>query len=334
MSAAERASQLTRQMLAYSGRGKFISRPVSPGREAREIASLIRASIPRNVKIVFDVTDTPTVDADKGQLQQLLMNLVINAAEATSPAGGEVRISTHTEHFTAPVGGFYPAEELHAGDYVVIEIEDNGAGMNEATKARIFDPFFTTKFTGRGLGLAAVLGIVRGHRGGIKVDSAPGAGTTFRIYLPLSAADAEAGDEGGETDAAPSGSGTILVIDDEDTVRNVARIALERCGYQVLAAEDGQNGMNLFAKNPEDISLILLDMAMPGLSGEETLRRIRELRAGIPVVVSSGFSEFDARARFGDSITAFLQKPYTARQLGAIVVSILEPRSSSAASLP
>ncbi|HWD98587.1 MAG TPA: response regulator [Bryobacteraceae bacterium] len=333
MSAAERASQLTRQMLAYSGRGKFISRPISPGREAREIASLIRASIPRNVKIVFDVTETPTIDADKGQLQQLLMNLVINGAEAIGPGGGEVQISTHTERFAVPVGGFYPAEELRAGDYVVIEIKDDGAGMNEETKARIFDPFFTTKFTGRGLGLAAVLGIVRGHRGGIKVDSAPGGGTTFRIYIPVSTAEAGGDDDAGAIHAAPSGSGTILVIDDEDTVRNVARIVLERCGYRVLAAEDGQNGMDLFAKNSEEISLILLDMAMPGISGEETLRRIRELRPGAHVVVSSGFSESEARTRFGDSISAFLQKPYTARQLGAIVVSILEPRASSAVSL-
>jgi PAS domain S-box-containing protein len=334
MSAAERASQLTRQMLAYSGRGKFISRPVSPGREAREIASLIRASIPRNVKIVFDVMETPTIDADKGQLQQLLMNLVINGAEAIGSAGGEVRISTHTEQFATPVGGFYPAEDLHPGDYVVIEIKDNGAGMNEATKARIFDPFFTTKFTGRGLGLAAVLGIVRGHRGGIKVDSIPGVGTTFRIYIPVSATDAEGNEDAGDFRPTPSGFGTILIIDDEDTVRNVARIVLERYGYRVLAAEDGQNGMNLFAKSPDDVSLILLDMAMPGISGEETLRRIRELKSGTPVVVSSGFSESDARARFGDSISAFLQKPYTARQLGALVISILAPRASSAASLP
>jgi len=327
MSAAERASQLTRQMLAYSGRGKFISRPVSPGREAQEITSLIRASIPKNVRVVFNLTDTPTVDADKGQLQQLLMNLVINGAEAIGPDGGEVRISTRTERFDAPVSGFYPAEELCPGDYVVIEIQDNGHGMTETTRARIFDPFFTTKFTGRGLGLAAVLGIVRGHRGGIKVDSNPGLGTTFRIYLPVSASGTAVDNDCNEF--TPSGSGTILVIDDEETVRNVARIALERCGYKVLAAADGQKGLDLFERNPEEISLILLDMAMPGLSGEETLKRIQAIRPDTPVVVSSGFSETDARAKFGGAISAFLQKPYTAKQLGAAIGAILRGTAAS-----
>lgn len=328
MSAAERASQLTRQMLAYSGRGKFVSRPVSPGREAQEITSLIRASIPKNVRIIFDLTDTPTVDADKGQLQQLLMNLVINGAEAIGPNGGEVRISTRTEHFDTAVSGFYPAEELRAGDYVVIEIEDNGHGMNETTRTRIFDPFFTTKFTGRGLGLAAVLGIVRGHRGGVKVDSIPDVGTTFRIYLPVSTSDAGADDDPSR-EVAEFGSGTILVIDDEETVRNVAKIALERCGYKVLAAEDGQKGLDIFEQAPDAISLILLDMAMPGLSGEDTLKRIHAIRPDTPVVVSSGFSETDARAKFPDSITAFLQKPYTARQLGAEIMSILRGAAAS-----
>jgi CheY-like chemotaxis protein len=256
------------------------------------------------------------------------MNLVINGAEAIGPNGGEVRISTRTEHLDSAISGFYPAEELQAGDYVVIEIEDNGHGMSETTKARIFDPFFTTKFTGRGLGLAAVLGIVRGHRGGIKVDSVPGRGTTFRIYLPASVSEISLDDDRA-MESPESGSGTILVIDDEETVRNVARIALERCGYQVLAAEDGQKGVHLFEANPEAISLVLLDMAMPGISGEETLKRIRAIRPDTPVVVSSGFSETDARAKFGDGISAFLQKPYTAKQLGAEIVSILRGAAAS-----
>jgi CheY-like chemotaxis protein len=173
-----------------------------------------------------------------------------------------------------------------------------------------------------------VLGIVRGHRGGIKVDSVPGVGTTFRIYLPVSAAEAGPADTPFQ-DSPGFGSGTILVIDDEETVRNVARIALERCGYEVLTAEDGQKGVDLFDQNPETISLILLDMAMPGLSGEETLKRIRETRADTPVVVSSGFSETDARAKFGDGISAFLQKPYTAKQLGSEIVSILRGAAAS-----
>jgi two-component system cell cycle sensor histidine kinase/response regulator CckA len=136
-------------------------------------------------------------------------------------------------------------------------------------------------------------------------------------------------DDGPFTDLPQFGSGTILVIDDEETVRNVARIALERCGYEVIAAEDGQKGVDLFAQTPDAISLILLDMAMPGLSGEETLRRIRAIRPDTPVVVSSGFGESDARSKFGDGISAFLQKPYTAKQLGAEIVSILRGAAAS-----
>lgn len=325
LNAAERAADLTRQMLAYSGRGKFVSVPISAGREAEEITSLIRASIPRNVRVVFDVADTPLIEADKGQLQQLLMNLVINAAEAIGPAGGEVRIGTRAQCFTTAVGGFYPAEELRPGEYVVIEVEDNGHGMNEATKARIFDPFFTTKFTGRGLGLAAVLGIVRGHRGGIRVDSMPGAGTTFRVYLPVAANQSKSSPRPDEMTSA-DGSGTVLIIDDEPAVRNVAKIALERCGYRTIVAEDGIRGLESFRDDPDSISLVLLDIAMPGLSGEETLQRIRAIRPDTSVLVSSGFSEADARARFGDLVHGVLQKPYTASQLGSAVGAILKHR--------
>ena len=165
VSAAERAAQLTRQMLAYSGRGKFVTRKMIVGNEAREIAALVRASIPKHVRVHFELDENePPIDADKSQIQQLLMNLIINAAEAISPEGGNVRIATDRVRLEKTTSGFYPGEELPAGEYVVLAIRDDGQGMTEETRARIFDPFFTTKFTGRGLGLAAALGIVRGHQ--------------------------------------------------------------------------------------------------------------------------------------------------------------------------
>jgi PAS domain S-box-containing protein len=329
--AAERAAELTRQMLAYSGRGKFVTTRLRVGEEASEIAALLRAAIPRHVQVTFDLADDePRISADKSQIQQLLMNLIINASEAIPPEGGFVKISTRRERMESRTVGFYPAEELPAGEYLVLEVRDNGHGMSEETRVRIFDPFFTTKFTGRGLGLAAVLGIVRGHRGGITVESAPGAGTTFRICFPLTGAAAET-KESAPVEHPPEPvdesepKGTILIVDDENIVRNVARTCLERYGYNVLMAEDGQQAMDVFSANPDSVSLVLLDMEMPGMGGAETLRRMRSLRPEVTVIASSGYSEAEAMEQFGDGLAGFLQKPYPVKQLAAKVHSLLQP---------
>jgi len=329
--AAERAAELTRQMLAYSGRGKFVTTQIRVGEEAGEIAALLRAAIPRHVQVIFDLVENePRISADKSQIQQLLMNLIINASEAIGPEGGFVKISTRSERMECRTFGFYPAEDLPAGEYLILEVRDNGHGMTEETRARIFDPFFTTKFTGRGLGLAAVLGIVRGHRGGITVESALGAGTTFRICFPLSGVASEAkASKTVEQPPAQAGEsaskGTILVVDDEHIVRNVARTCLERYGYNVLMAEDGQQAMDVFAANPESFSLVLLDMEMPGMGGAETLKRMRSLHPEVTVIASSGYSEAEAVEQFGNGLAGFLQKPYPVKQLAAKVHAVLEP---------
>lgn len=329
--AAERAAELTRQMLAYSGRGKFLTTQLRVGDEASEIAALLRAAIPRHVQVSFDLApNEPRISADKSQIQQLLMNLIINAAEAIGPEGGFVNISTRRERMEMRTFGFYPAEDLPAGDYLLLEVRDNGHGMTEETRARIFDPFFTTKFTGRGLGLAAALGIVRGHRGGITVESAPGAGTTFRICFPLSHVSAETAgiEKGAQAFTAgerAASKGTILVVDDENIVRDVARNCLERYGYNVLTAEDGQQALDLFSANPESFSLVLLDMEMPGMGGADTLKRMRCLRPEITVIASSGYSEAEAVEHFGQGLAGFLQKPYPVKQLAAKVHALLEP---------
>jgi CheY-like chemotaxis protein len=256
------------------------------------------------------------------------MNLIINAAEAISPEGGNVRISTDRVRLEKTTFGFYPGEELPAGDYVALAIRDDGHGMTEETRARIFDPFFTTKFTGRGLGLAAALGIVRGHRSGITVESAAGVGTTFRIYFPVGtypgAVQAEPA-SAVEGPVAYAGHGTVLVVDDEEIVRNVARHALERFGYRVLLAEDGQQAMDIFASDRDSVGLVLLDMEMPGMGGVETLKRLRQMHPGVMVVASSGYSESDAMAQFGPGLAGFLQKPYPARDLAAKVHAVLHP---------
>ncbi len=326
--AGERAAQLTRQMLAYSGRGKFVTCEIIVGEELREIAALVRASIPKHVQFRFDLSaNEPAIEGDRSQIQQLLMNLVINGAEAIGPEGGFVRISTRREFLEQTTGGFYPAEDLPAGIYLVTEVQDNGHGMTQETLARIFDPFFTTKFTGRGLGLAAALGIVRGHRGGIVVNSTPGIGTTFRIFLPVCVNGTRRAEEEEPAPAVIEGRGNILVVDDEEIVRNVARSALERHGYTVRLAESGEKAIDIFHSDPDSISLVLLDLEMPGIGGAETLRRIRALSPEATVVASSGYSQARAIEQFGQGLADFLQKPYGVRQLVAKVHSLLAQRN-------
>jgi CheY-like chemotaxis protein len=215
---------------------------------------------------------------------------------------------------------------------VVIEVQDNGSGMTRETMAHIFDPFYTTKFTGRGLGLAAAQGIVRGHRGAIKAYSELGLGSTFRVYLPVAAAKAAEQPEPPTADLA--GTGTVLVIDDEEAVRNTARNTLEFYGYQVLEAENGERGVEIFRQNRPHISLVLLDLTMPVMGGEETLRRIREMSSRVPVILSSGFNESEALRRFGSAnLSGFLQKPYTSAKLAEKARRVMPDVAASAPAL-
>jgi PAS domain S-box-containing protein len=317
--AAERAAKLTQQMLAYSGKGRFVVEPVDVSRYIREIAALMNASIPKHVELNLQLAQgLPPVEADAAQLQQLVMNLLLNGAEAIPSEGGRLTVVTKVESLDRQqIRSLRGAEDLAPGRYVVIEVQDTGCGMDEETLPRIFDPFFTTKFTGRGLGLSAVQGIVRGHKGAIKVYSAPGVGTTFRVWLPAAAAGARA--------AAPveppplpaaRASGRILVVDDEEIVRKTAKAALERLGYDVVLACDGQEAVHVFRVIAPSVSLVLLDMTMPGIGGEETMRLLREVRPDIPIVLSTGFSEAEALRRFGNqNLAGFLQKPYSVRTL-------------------
>ena len=245
------------------------------------------------------------------------MNLVINGAEAIGDHVGLVVCSTGAqrvdEAYLRTLG--IEAAGLAPGAYVTLEVHDSGCGMDEATLSRNFDPFFTTKFTGRGLGLAAVLGIVRGHRGALKVYSSPGKGSTFKLLFP--ALDHEM--------SLPSaddlyrdlvGTGTVLVVDDEGSVRSTARSTLERYGYRVLEAADGREALEIFRQKADEISLVLLDLTMPYMNGEEVLRELKVIRPSVQVLLSSGFNEVDAVRRFtGKDLAGFLQKPYTSSVL-------------------
>jgi CheY-like chemotaxis protein len=266
------------------------------------------------------------VEADAAQMQQLIMNLVINGAEAIGPAQGFTEVATSTqavalgETFNSVMG-----DRIPPGDYVVLAVTDNGRGMDAATRARIFDPFFTTKFTGRGLGLAAVLGIVKGHGGGIQVDSTPGKGTTFRVFLAASQATAEAESQPAVLPGSPSvpAFGKVLVADDEEVVLRVAKAVLEREGYQVLLARNGAEAVEALRGQPAEIGIILLDMTMPVMTGEEALPKLKAIRKDVRVIASSGYNEIEALRRFGGSIQGFLQKPYTAKQLNDKVKAAL-----------
>jgi two-component system cell cycle sensor histidine kinase/response regulator CckA len=315
--AVERAADLTRQMLAYSGRGHFVIRPTDVNVLARENLPLLEVAVPKAVRLEAQLApDLPLVDADVGQVQQVLMNLVINAAEAIGERGGTVTLSTGVREVTAADHHLWRAsgQPLAPGPYVVLEVRDDGPGMDAETVDRIFEPFFTTKFTGRGLGLAAVLGVVRGHRGALSVESAPGRGTVFRI---LFAPSAHRSLETAAAAAPPERRGvTVLLVDDEEVVRDMVGEVLEQEGLAVVRAEDGAKGVALFREMRDRIDVVLLDLSMPGLSGEETYRRLRAIEPGVRVILSSGYDQHEAKGRFGASRPAgFIQKPYRPQEL-------------------
>jgi PAS domain S-box-containing protein len=328
--ATERAANLTRQLLAYSGKGKYVIEPLDISGLCHDMIVLVKASVPKNVHVRLKLApDLPPVIADATQLQQLVMNLLINAAEAVGDQPGVVDVATAERQVddayiaATPLSG----QGVTADNYVLLEVRDNGCGMDAATVAKIFDPFFTTKFTGRGLGLSAALGIVRSHKGLIRVESSPGEGSVFTILLPA-AKDRTVLPSAPEISADLRGEGVILLVDDEEAVRSMSAMALQRLGYRVITAADGAIALKIYARAASKIALVILDLSMPSMSGEECLRQLREIRPDAPILLSSGYSEADAMARIQDSgAIAFLQKPYTTRSLGDSVKTAITGRT-------
>ncbi|MCC6858049.1 MAG: PAS domain S-box protein [Bryobacterales bacterium] len=326
LKASERAADLTRQLLAYAGRGRFIVQAVDVSETVRSLAELLYASVSKKVCLEQVLTSgLPCVEADPGQIQQIVMNLVLNAAEAIPEnRPGMVTIRTAVEEITAEraVTDAVSGRPLAAGRYVCLEVRDTGVGMDERTQARIFDPFFTTKFTGRGLGLAAVGGIVKAHQGAIQVASSPGSGTTFRVLLPASSRPASRA-------AVPRfqdfcGSGTVLVVDDEEMLRTFVSAALARLGYTVLAAGDGQEAVEVFEAHAGRIDLVLLDLTMPVMNGRESWELLRERWPEARVILMSGHSESEAAELFpGGQFFSFLQKPFPLERLARHVKAAL-----------
>jgi PAS domain S-box-containing protein len=312
LSASERAAMLIRQMLAYAGKGRFVVTRLDLSALIREILPLLRTSISRMIELELRLApEVPRLEADPAQIQQLVMNLAINAAEAIGERPGTVSIATSSR-------------QRDGEPELVLEVRDTGCGMDDATRARIFDPFFTTKFTGRGLGLSAVIGIIRQNRGSISVSSAPGQGSTFTVVFPACTAVSAEPQEGGY--------GTILVIDDEEMVRTMARFTLEHLGYSVEPAATGREALEVLAARPGEFAAVLVDLAATTTLLPDLLRRIRALRPDIPVIVTSSYSESDALGTLEDvSIAGFLQKPYTATALARRVAQAVRGAGIQAA---
>ncbi|HQH27333.1 MAG TPA: ATP-binding protein, partial [Oligoflexia bacterium] len=291
--AAERAGALADQMLAYSGKGQFSVAPIDLSKLIREMGHLLRTSISKKTKLNFDLADAlPVFVGDSAQISQVVMNLMLNGAEALEGEYGTISIATGTMHCTKKdFTTSYIAEELPEGEYAFVEIKDTGCGMDDETLRKIFDPFFTTKFFGRGLGLAAALGIIRGHHGAVWIDSSPGKGTTFRVCFPAAAVCAVGRPANKERTAKSSSPATVLIIDDEEMVLGVAGKILRQAGYKVVTASDGHEALTRLKHAGMEIQLVILDLNMPEISGREILAEIRKLSSEMRVILSSGYSE-------------------------------------------
>jgi ligand-binding sensor domain-containing protein/signal transduction histidine kinase/CheY-like chemotaxis protein len=327
--AATRAAELTSQLLAYSGRGRFVLERVDVSALVAEMAKLLETVIARNVEIEFRFApDLPAIEADPAQIRQVVMNLLTNASDALGGQPGRITVTTDVWHASEPVPVSADVARgdhaLSPGAYVRLVVHDTGCGMDAATVSRIFDPFFTTKFTGRGLGLAAVQGIVRGHHGAIQVGSTPGAGTTFEVLFPALDRPAPSVPVATLPARIGEGRGSILLVDDEASVRSVGRMALERAGFEVVLASDGREALGVYQQIGDRIDCVLLDLTMPKLSGADTLRELRAIRPDVRVVLSSGFTEQDAVGRvIGTPAHGFIQKPWKPEALVRAIESAL-----------
>ena len=315
--AVDRAADLCRQMLAYAGKATLVSEAIDLSALVADMSSMLELSMSKKVTLTRDLaTHLPMTLGDPTQIRQVIMNLVINASEAIGEAAGTVRVSTGScdlgaDAFSRSAAGGDP----EPGKYVYLRVEDDGIGMDAETVAQMFDPFFTTKFVGRGLGMAAVLGIVRGHSGVIEVDSTPGKGTCIRVYFPVQVV--ENSQKPSPAPARARGEGVVLVVDDEHAVRASTQLLLQELGFEAVLARDGVEALDILKDARHHVDVVLLDATMPRMAGAETLQEIRKLAPRIPVVLSSGYltSGSESRAVYGTMADALLAKPYTVDEL-------------------
>jgi PAS domain S-box-containing protein len=329
---ANRAAELTSQMLAYSGKNTLEKQPLNLSRMTTEMGHLLDASISKKVTLKYECEpNIPMVQGDPAQIHQVIMNLITNASEAIGEAAGLITLRTSLYNLGEDeLATAWLDDNLSPGMYVCLEVSDTGCGMDENTRNRIFDPFYSTKFAGRGLGLAAVMGIIRSHDGAIKVYSEIGEGTTFRVFFPAalhgpaSVEMLSADDYAGEVHQWCS-SGLVLVADDEEDVRTVAEASLEPVGFDVITAVNGMDAVAMFRRHADAIRVVVLDLTMPVMNGEEALQEIHAIRPDVPVILSSGYTRQDAAGRFPElDFAGFLQKPYSPGRLIRMLYTTLE----------
>ena len=308
----DRATDLTRQMLAYSGRGRFVVGPTDLSRVAREMARLLSSSLSKKVELELELPEgLPVIEGDAAQLQQVLLNLVTNASDAIGDQPGRIRIATGTTTLDQGATGLLAEFKPSPGDYVFLEVSDTGCGIAPEFQGRIFEPFFSTTDTGRGLGLAALLGILRSHHGALEMDSAAGEGTTFRLYFPSAGNPSATGAEAPERQESLPPGLRLLLVDDEESIRSTTRGLLEGLGCQVATAGDGHEALELVASS-SPFDLVLLDLMMPRMDGRQTLAALRKDNPGLAVVLCSGYTEQEIPGGW-DGV--FLAKPYTLEAL-------------------
>jgi CheY-like chemotaxis protein len=323
LSSSQLAAELTRQIQAYSGSSPFEVRPMDVSEELRRRSELLHTALGERLTLELDLADDlPTVEADPTQFAQVVMNLILNASEACGEELGRVRIATGLMQVEAPTP--VPVTgTLDPGTYVFVEVADTGHGVDDSIRDQLFDPFFTTRETGRGLGLSVVHGVVTMLRGAITVDSTPEKGALFRLFLPTTPREIQ-----GDAPPTPAlvGRDRILVLDDNAAVLGFVREALERYGYRVFTANNGQQAEDLMAEHRSEIAMVLLDAVLPGETSELILDRLRRVRPNVPVLLMSGYAEAEAMTRFARSsnIAGFLSKPFRSETLAARVREALD----------
>lgn len=326
VTASHHAAEMCAQMLAYAGKGPFTLQLMDLSALVLDTINLVRLAVSKQARIGLQLeAHLPAVSGDPSQVQQIIMNLVMNASEALGEAPGEIRLTTGTMHASrVSLATAVLAPESPHEEYVFLEVSDTGSGMSPDLLSKIFDPFFTTKFTGRGLGLAAVLGIVRRHHGALTVDSRPGHGSTFRLFLPKAVATVPAAVSPKAAPAPWRSSGTILIVDDEALVRDVTRVMVAAFGFESVEAASGREALALLQAHGVRVQAVILDLTMPDMDGVQTLRALRQERAELPVLLISGYSEQEMAQRItADRNIAFLQKPFALAQLQEALRSLL-----------
>ncbi len=325
--AVAKVSTFSKQIMSFTGKFEAMKEPVSLNEAVEDTSHFLLASISKDAALEFRLSDgLPVIMADPQNIQQVVMNLILNASDALEKRKGKIEVCTGKLFAERPyLDSMHLGKDLAEGEYLFIEVSDSGCGMDEETKGRVFDPFYTTKFTGRGLGLSAVFGIVKGHGGAIGLTSAKGRGTSFKVLLPIPEEPLQAGVEKQESKDVWSGGGTILVVDDDESVRMLTKKVLETAGYKVLTAPDGQQGIEIFRQSGESISLVLIDLIMPQMRGDEAAKEMRKLKDGIKILFLSGYSDLQlADMADGPGKAAIMMKPYKVTKLLQKVQEVLE----------